>query len=84
MIKVWVKMYPHGDKCKKFTMGVLRIWNDSTGDEKVGNYKWELDHSGAFYNKRKNPWKRGTVKGFRRTLCVWTLVARALKAAGQG
>jgi hypothetical protein len=65
-------------------LGVITIANDGTSDDpKYGNYKYAISHAGIYFGKRKEPFKKGKVKGFKRTLSPYRLVYRCLKDAGE-
>jgi hypothetical protein len=64
-------------------LGVMIISNDGTGTVKLGNYRYTLSHAGIHFGKKKEPYKRGTIKGFRRSSSPYRLIQRCLKDAGE-
>lgn len=83
MVVVRIEMWPHGDESKAYPLGAVFIANDGTGDASLGNYDVTAVHAGAYFGKRKEPYKTGRVVGFLRKLSPYTLVAKALKAIGE-
>ena len=85
IIEVTIVLNPKGRAKKeadKTLLGVICIANDGTGTAKIGNYKFALSHSGKFINKKRS-YKRGKVKGFKRSSSVYRLLYRVLKKAGE-
>lgn len=81
MIEVTIVMNKHGKGKEKRLLAAIAIANDGTGNSKVGNYEYALSHSGKYINK-KGMYKKGKVKGFKRTDSVYKLLAMILKDAG--
>ncbi|MCD0459155.1 hypothetical protein [Roseiconus lacunae] len=78
MIRVTIKLVPHGIESGKRTLGVLEIANDGSGDARNGNYTGELT---AEYTG--NAPRTGRVTGFkRREQSAWSLVGAFLKLFG--
>lgn len=80
MVIVRIELWPQGDPEKSRLLGVAKIANDNTGDEKRGNYDVHLSHAGK-YIQRKSIWKRGRVENHKRTLSPYHLVYKAFKNA---
>lgn len=83
MIVVKIEMYPKGREEGSYPLGVMVITNDGTGTQEAGNYKYTISHAGVHLGKRKEPYKQGRVRGFRRTASPYRLVQRCLKDAGE-
>lgn len=83
MIVVKMELWPRGDKTRARPLGELVICNDGTGTPAQGNYTVEAKHAGKFYGQRREPYKRGRVMGFVRTLSPYRLLYRALKDLGE-
>jgi hypothetical protein len=84
MIQVLIELHPHGDATKARPLGLMLITNDGTGDAEYGNYRYTLSHAGKFFGgTKKEPFKQGRVKKFKRTLSPYRLVQRCLKDAGE-
>lgn len=84
MVVVTIELWPSGREEKSRGLAVLTITNDGTGDAEYGNYRYELSHAGKYFGgKRKEPYKQGRVKRFKRTLSPYRLVQRCLKDAGE-
>jgi len=81
MVIVRIELWPFGGPKKARLLGVAKIVNNGTGDEKHGNYEVELSHAGKYLNKKKGVWKSGKVKNHLRKLSPYHLVYKALKAA---
>lgn len=81
MIVVTIEIWPFGNPVKRKLLGVAKICNDLTGDEKYGNYTVHLSHAGKYLNTKKGTWKSGKVEHHRRSLSPYHLVCKALKAA---
>ena len=81
MITVTIELNSAHGRHKDRTLGILVISNDDTGTSEIGNYKWTLSHAGMYFGKRREPFKSGTVKGFKRSLSPYRLVYRCLKEA---
>lgn len=79
MIVVSIELWPHGDQAKARPLGVALITNDGTGNKVTGNYNVKLSHSGKYIEK-PGVYKTGTVKNHRRSLSVYHLAYKALKA----
>ena len=79
MVVVSIELWPHGDQKRARPLGVALITNDGTGDKVAGNYEVKLSHSGK-YIKKPGAYKTGTVKNHRRSLSVYHLIYKALKA----
>lgn len=80
MIVVKMELWPGGDHTRARILGIIQIANDGTGDVNFGNYTVEASHAGKYFNKRKEPYRRGRVRGFRRILSPYRLLSRALAA----
>lgn len=83
MIVVNIELWPGGDKTRARPIGVVTVANDGTGTPVAGNYKYALSHAGAYFGRRKEPFKRGKVRGFPRRLSPYRLLARVFKDAGE-
>jgi hypothetical protein len=83
MIVVTIELWPGGYKEKSRPLGVISITNDGTGTKEKSNYNYVLSHAGMFFGKRKEPFKKGSVRGFFRNLSPYRLLARCLKDAGE-
>ena len=79
MVVVKVELWPKGSEKGAREIARALIWNDGTGDAKVGNYKAALLHSGIFYGK-PGFWKRGAIKGHQRMLSPYHLIVKAIAA----
>ena len=76
MLRITVDLFPHGDKNKKQTLGILEIWNDGTGTEENGNYKFWISKANTTTIVK---W-RGAVQNFKRLEeSVWRLLYLSLK-----
>lgn len=82
MIRVTLELDVHGKGEKKRMLAVIVIANDGTGTAKFGNYEYALSHSGAYLGKRKEPFKKGRIEGFKRTLSPYKLLQLVLEDAG--
>lgn len=82
MIRVTVELISAIDGHTE-TLGIAEIWNDATGNETTGNYKFKLGRRGQKYlGKTFTGWREGKVKDFpRKRLLVWDLLYRCLKEA---
>lgn len=80
MVVVKVELWPGGDESQARMIGVAKIVNDNTGDDRTGNYNVELSHSGKYFG-RPGVWKRGRVTDYPRMLSPYNLVFAALKSA---
>ncbi|HWB13318.1 MAG TPA: hypothetical protein VG826_29100 [Pirellulales bacterium] len=83
MVVVKIELWPHGDEEQKRPLGVLTIANDGSGDARVGHYDVTASHAGAYFGRRREPYRTGKVRGFPRQLSPYRLVCRALKAIGE-
>lgn len=83
MILVTMELWPSGFKTGKSMLGRIKIWNDRTGSDKAGNYKYKISHAGKFYGKRKEPYKTGRITGFPRHWSPYKLLSWVLKDAGE-
>lgn len=83
MIVVRIELWPHGDQARARQLGVIAITNDGTGTAATGNYEVVASHAGNYFGKRKEPYKRGRVRGFLRNLSPYRLLFRALKELGE-
>ena len=81
MVVVKIELWPFGDPEKARLLGVAKIANDLSGDEKYGNYSVDLSHAGKYLDKKKGIWKKGRVEHHSRRLSPYHLVYKALKAA---
>lgn len=79
MIVVRVELWPKGDQQRARLLGLMRIANDGSGSEALGNYHVTIDKSPE-YAKRPGIYRRGRVQGFRRRLGPWPLLQAALTA----
>lgn len=78
MIRVTVELIPKGDESRARRLGELRIANDGTGNQILGNYRGTLE---AEYTGPSG--RTGRVNGFnRRQQSVWSLVGAFLKLWG--
>ena len=76
MTVISVEIWPYGDSSNSSLIGELHIGNDGSGDEWVGNYKYEL-----FYEVKEI--FKGHVKNHRRPDGVWKLVELCLRDYGK-
>jgi hypothetical protein len=81
MIRVTIELLPLGLEKNKRHLGTAEIWNDVTGDNQTGNYKFKLSKWGDV----KATWKSGEIKGFpRQARGAWDLLYLCLKSALEG
>lgn len=81
MLVVRLEVWPGGDPAGAREVGVMRIANQLTGNEELGDYTVEIDHCGDFYGK-PGVWKQGRVHGHpRKKLSPFHLVLSALQNA---
>lgn len=88
MIRVTIELWPFGSKSNAKTLGVIDIWNDGTGNPKVGNYKYRAWPAGtdkdilhSQENLKKARWA-GYIENFpRQQLLVFDLLYRVLRAS---
>ena len=74
MIVVTIELWPYGFSTNKKILGRGIIFNDGTGDQKVGNYGFKL------WGKRNAVWKEGAVTKFPRLRRnAWDLLYRCLR-----
>jgi hypothetical protein len=87
MIVVTVELWRYGNPDDRETLGVGVIYNDATGSETRGNYKFYLSKRRidilAFAKSLRQPgrsvWKSGEVTDFpRKRLLAWDLLSRCL------
>ena len=83
MIQVEIKLRSARGRKYDRILGVVVIANDGTGTAEEGNYEFALSHAGVYFGKRKEPYKKGKVKGFKRNLSPYRLLYRVLKKAGE-
>jgi hypothetical protein len=83
MIEVTIRLKSARGKSRDRMLGVIVIGNDGTGTEKKGNYNYVLSHSGNYFGKRKEPYKKGRIKGYPRKWSVYRLIQRVLRDAGE-
>ncbi len=78
MIVITAEVWKNGDPNKVEKLGQLRLTNDGTGNQTIGNYNVTR------ISKDLRVTRRGRVEGHRRTaLSIWTLVGKALLATGR-
>ena len=97
MIRVTIEMLPMGYELNKYTLGLIEISNDGTGDAQRGNYKVILKKTPPWRGALKHQWRAakmdelredaeiitGGVVGFdRHKRGPYDLLFRALKACG--
>ena len=81
MIVVTFTMDVHGKGESRHPLGVICIANDGKGTAEYGDYDYAISHTGN-YIKRKDVYKKGKVRNFKRSLGVYKLLGRVLKDAG--
>jgi hypothetical protein len=79
MVVVKIEIWPCGDESKAREIGRMNIINDATGDNTIGNYKYELLH-GGIYQGRAGFYKEGRIVGFLRAMSPYHLVLKVLKS----
>jgi len=73
MLKVSIDLIQFG-LMDKGSIAKAEIWNDGTGDENTGNYRYRL------WKKRKKVWREGSIKGFKRNrYSAWELLRMILE-----
>lgn len=90
MIVVKIELWPLGDPKKAKLLGTMILTNDATGSKTNGNYDVALTHAPSFMPSRetvsqdptKAVWRSGRVEGHKRSLSVYHLVLRGLRACG--
>jgi hypothetical protein len=80
-IRVTVEIVPHDDEAKKHVVGSLRICNDRSGDEKVGNYEYLLQYITQHGECIKGFGCEGTLSNFKRSRGVWACIKEVLLKA---
>lgn len=63
MLKVTIEYHPHGEFAKRSTVVAMDIWNDGTGTNERGNYKYRIDLTKDRHHSRT---LLGRVTNFRR------------------
>ena len=72
MIVVTVELWPEGNQSQRERLGEVRITNDQTGGERIGNYDYKLTTFGV--GKAS-----GQVKGHPRSRRFWWLLYTVLR-----
>lgn len=74
MITVDLNLFRFGNPDDKHSLGKMKIWNDASGNQTRGNYKYVI------FNKRGTIFRKGEIKNFpRKRLLGWDLVYRILE-----
>lgn len=75
MLEIKIQLIPYGlSEAKSFWIG--EIWNDATGTNSLGNYKFRIYKK----NSIKTIWKGGEIKNFqRKNWSIWYLLYLCLK-----
>ncbi len=74
MLRLILEIVPHGKEEDKKKIGEMVIINDSTGDNIIGNYIYEIkDNNGTILHK-------GYYKGFLRIKGAWSLIQNIFKS----
>ena len=82
MIVTKIYLRPFGDESKDKQIGEIRIWNDGSGDEFIGNYFCELELTDT---EKSVPVGKRKVRGFRRLEeSIFELIFRCLHSARKG
>lgn len=82
MLRVTVELWPHGRADKKKTLAVMDIYNDGTGTDTRGNYKYRVYRRPVIGRPLSKPSREGAVTNYpRKAYPVWELVRRVLNGA---
>lgn len=74
MLRITIDLLPNGSENDAEKLGVIEIWNDGTGTEEIGNYRYRI------CKKMKQPiWIYNTVQGHIRDDSAWHLLFLCLK-----
>jgi hypothetical protein len=66
VIRVIVELHPHGDASRRRVIGEMKVWNDGSGEQTIGNYKFAFWRRSKDTKNRKGKVHQGEVKGFPR------------------
>lgn len=83
MIVAKLELWPNGVSTEAQHLGTLKISNDATGSEEIGNYQCVI-LKGKRYSNRGGVWRQCRVEGFPRKSAnagPWDLVRAALNRA---
>ena len=89
MLRLTLELIPHGIEESKRNIGTLEIYNDRTGTDEFGNYRFTLTGERANMLVKKNGpisnavamnslWCTGILKGFKRSRGYWSTVKEVL------
>ena len=71
MIRVTVDLVPFGEEDHSRTIGIFVLANDGKGDPEYGDY-------GFVYSDDHHREHEGTVKNFKRSEGIWTLISECI------
>lgn len=78
MIRITVELLPGGHEAGKRHLGTAEIWNDATGTETTGHYRFRL----SMWGRPDSTWRSGIVRNFpRKRRGPWDLLFQALAVA---
>jgi hypothetical protein len=81
MIHITIDLWPYGDRDRAKTIGEMDIWNDASGDRRIGNYRFRWFRRSRDESNRKCKEHTGFVEGFhRQSKHVFDLLRLALNA----
>lgn len=89
MVRIDCNLIPHGTDENKRLMAAIVIANDGTGTTALGNYTYEITHSGKYLEeatKKGTPealiYRKGQLKAFDRKKSIYHMLAAILVKEG--